>query len=67
VLWLQPWREDRRGWASGRGIARVAAESNTKQKKRESFAMRKKSDNNAGEMGVPAVSKAQAAVGVARG
>lgn len=45
----------------------MAAESNTKQKKRESFAMRKKSDNNANEMGVPAVSKAQAAVGVARG
>jgi hypothetical protein len=66
VLWLQPWSEARRGWSSGREIARVAAESNIKQKQRESFAMGMKLANNVGEMGVPAVSKAQAAVRVAR-
>ena len=43
----------------------MAAESNTKQKQRESFAMRIQSAN-VGELGVAAVSKAQAAVRVAR-
>lgn len=44
----------------------MAAESNTKQKQREFFAMRIQSANNVGELGVAAVSKAQAAVRVAR-
>ena len=44
----------------------MAAESNTKQKQREFFAMRIQSANNVGELGVAAVSKAQAVVRVAR-